>query len=435
MAESSRPPLGSELPVIGGVGRRTFLKATAGAGLGLVVGAPFLAACSPAPSSTPGATAAPGATATPGASATPAAGEPIKIGGLFHLTGVGAIWGPLQQQPATLAVEEINNEGGVLGRPLTLISEDDQTDPDVSVQKGTKLALEDGVEAIFGLVYSSTRSAVAANVAARYKTPYFYPTYNEGGVCGRYFVNLGALPNQQLDFFIPYLMDRFGKSFYFVGQDYVWPRESIKYCEKLITDNGGTMAGTEFVAFGTTDWGPILGRIKAAAPDVYFPFIGGDDLISNLRQFFDFGLNKEIGLASTLLDESFIPVLPADVRGGIPCAASYFMAIDTPENKDFLARFQARFGKDAIVTNIGEGTYASIYIWKAAIEKAGKLDKDAMIDALPDVTFNAPQGEISIEKGSNHARLHQLIAETKADGTFQVLEDFGLVDPISNCTI
>ncbi|TAK02568.1 MAG: hypothetical protein EPO36_01575 [Chloroflexota bacterium] len=409
-------------------GRRTFLRGSAGVGLGIAVGAPLLAACGG------GASPKPSGSTSPGASATPA-GEPIKIGGLFHLTGVGAIWGPLQQQPATLAVEEINASGGVLGRPLTLISEDDETDPDVSVQKGTKLALEEEVEAIFGLVYSSTRSAVAANVADRYKTPYFYPTYNEGGVCGRYFVNLGALPNQQLDFFIPYLMERFGKKFYFVGQDYVWPRESIKYCEKLITEQGGTMAGSEFVAFGTTDWGPILGRIKAAAPDVYFPFIGGDDLISNLRQFFDFGLNKDIGLASTLLDESFIPVLPEDVRGGIPCAASYFMAIDSPENKDFLARFKARFGDDAIVTNIGEGTYDSIYLWKAAIEKAGKLDKEAMIDALPDVSFVAPQGEISIEKGSNHARLHQLIAETKADGSFTVLEDFGLVDPISNCAI
>jgi len=89
----------------------------------------------------------------------------------------------------------------------------------------------------------------------------------------------------------------------------------------------------------------------------------------------------------------------------------------------------------AIVTNIGEGTYDSIYLWKAAVDKAGTLDKEAMIDALPDVSFNAPQGEISIEAGSNHARLHQLIAETNADGSFTVLEDFGLVDPISNCTI
>ncbi len=412
----------------------------------MLIGAPLLAACSgaaspkPSASAAAAATAAPAATAASGASATPAAaaspsGEPIKIGGLFHFTGVGAIWGPLQEQPATLAVEEINAAGGVLGRPLVLLSEDDETNPDVSVQKGTKLTLEDKVEALFGLVYSSTRSAVAANVAARYKEPYFYPTYNEGGVCGRYFVNLGALPNQQLDFFIPYLMDRFGKSFYFVGQDYVWPRESIKYCETLINAAGGKVVGTEFVAFGTTDWGPIMGRIKDANPDVYFPFIGGDDLISNLRQFFDFGLNKEMGLASTLLDESFIPTLPAEVRGGIPCAASYFMAIDTPENKAFLERFQARFGKDAIVTNIGEGTYDSIYMWKQAIEKAGKVDKEAMIDALPDIPFTAPQGEISIEKGSNHARLHQFIADTKADGTFEVLQDFGLVNPLSNCKI
>jgi ABC-type branched-subunit amino acid transport system substrate-binding protein len=111
------------------------------------------------------------------------------------------------------------------------------------------------------------------------------------------------------------------------------------------------------------------------------------------------------------------------------------MAINSPENKEFLARFQERFGKDSIVTNIGEGTYDSIYLWKAAIEKANKVDKEAMIDALPQVAFKAPQGEITIQGGSNHARLHQLIAETKADGTFSVIEDFGLVDPISNCKI
>lgn len=422
------------------IDRRDFLKGTAALGLG-IAGGGLLAACSPsgAASGTPGAPASSGASSAPSAGASSGAaspsGDPIKIGGLFHLTGVGAIWGPLQQQPATLAVEEINASGGVLGRPLELLVEDDETNPDVTVQKATKLTLEDKVDALFGLVYSSTRSAVAANVADRYKVPYFYPTYNEGGVCGRYFVNLGALPNQQLDFFIPYLMDRFGKSFYFVGQDYVWPRESIKYCEKLLKDNGGTMVGSEFVAFGTTDWGPILGRIKDANPDVYFPFIGGDDLISNLRQFFDFGLNKEIGLASTLLDEAFIPTLPEEVRGGIPCAASYFMAIDSPANKAFLERYRARWGDDAIVTNISEGTYDSIHLWRLAIEKAGKLDKEAMIDALPDVVFAAPQGDISIQPGSNHARLHQLIADTKTDGTFQVLQDYGLVDPISNCTI
>ncbi len=361
-------------------------------------------------------------------------GDPIKIGGLFHLTGIGQIWGPLQEQPAQLAVDEINAAGGVLGRPLELISEDDETDPDVSVQKGTKLALEDQVEAIFGLVYSSTRSAVAANVAERYQVPYFYPTYSEGGVCGRYFINLGALPNQQLDFFIPYLMEKYGPKFYFVGQDYVWPQESIAYSTQLIESLGGEVVGTEFVPIGgTNDWGPILGRIRDAAPDVYFPFIGGDDLIANLRQFYDFGLNEDIAIASTLLDESFVPAIPEDARAGIPTAASYFMAVDTPENQAFLEGMRAKFGDDVVVTNVGEGTYNGIHLWAKAVEAAGSLDKEAVIDALPTVSFAAPQGEISIQEGSNHAILRSLIAETQADGTFVVVEDFGLVEPLSDC--
>ena len=184
---------------------------------------------------------------------------------------------------------------------------------------------------------------------------------------------------------------------------------------------------------GTNDWGPILGRIRDAAPDVYFPFIGGDDLIANLRQFYDFGLNEDIAIASTLLDESFIPAIPEDARGGIPTAASYFMAVDTPENMAFLEHMRARFGDDAIVTNVGEGTYNGIHLWAKAVEAAGTLDKEAVIDALPTVSFAAPQGEISIQEGSNHAILRSLIAETQPDGTFVVLEDFGLVEPLSNC--
>jgi ABC-type branched-subunit amino acid transport system substrate-binding protein len=109
------------------------------------------------------------------------------------------------------------------------------------------------------------------------------------------------------------------------------------------------------------------------------------------------------------------------------------MAVDSPENQDFLERFRARWGDDAIVTNIGEGTYNSIHLWAAAVEQAGSLDKEAVIDALPEVSFAAPQGEISIQSGSNHANLHQLIAETQADGTFKVVEDFGLVEPLSDC--
>jgi ABC-type branched-subunit amino acid transport system substrate-binding protein len=158
-------------------------------------------------------------------------------------------------------------------------------------------------------------------------------------------------------------------------------------------------------------------------------------LISNLRQFYDFGLNDDIAIASTLLDESFIPAIPEENRGGIPTAASYFMAVDTPENETFLERFRARWGDDAIVTNIGEGTYNSIHLWAAAVEEAGALDKEAMIDALPAVAFAAPQGEISMQEGSNHAVLRSLIAETQPDGSFVVLEDFGLVEPLSDCEI
>jgi urea transport system substrate-binding protein len=392
--------------------RRTLLRATAASAFAF----PLLAACGD------------------GSSAGGGSKEAVKIGGLFHKSGVGEIWGPLQERPAALAVEEINAAGGVLGRQIQLISEDDQTDPDVAVRKGTKLVQEDGVEALFGLVYSNDRAAVAANVSNRFKVPYFYPTYSEGGVCGQYYVNMGSLPNQQLDQFIPYLMERFGPTFYFVGQDYVWPRESVKYCKKVIADHGGKVANDEYVPIGkVTDWSSVLGRIRSAKPDVFFPFIGGDDLIAILRQFFDFKMNESIGLASTLLDESFITAIPEEVRGGIPCSASYFMAIDSPENTKFVAALKKKFGNDAITTNVGEALYDSIYMWKMACEKAGTFDHGKMIEALKDVKFSAPQGEVSIYQDTNSAVLNQIIAESQADGTFKILKNFGLTNPVTEC--
>jgi ABC-type branched-subunit amino acid transport system substrate-binding protein len=158
--------------------------------------------------------------------------ETVKLGGLFHMTGDGSIWGPMMQQCMELAVEQINADGGVMGRQIEMIAEDDATSTDVVVQKGTKLVQKDGVKAMFGVVYSSVRAALAANVAERYKVPYFYPTYWESQTsCGRYFISMGAIPNQQLDFFIPFLMEKFGPNFYCVGQDYNWPQVSIDYIE------------------------------------------------------------------------------------------------------------------------------------------------------------------------------------------------------------
>jgi len=361
--------------------------------------------------------------------------ETVKLGGLFHMTGGGSIWGPMMQQCMQLAVSEINEGGGVLGQQLEMISEDDATSTDVVVQKGTKLVQSDGVKAMFGIVYSSVRAALAANVAERFHVPYFYPTYWESKTsCGRYFISMGAIPNQQLDFFIPFLIQKFGPNMYFVGQDYIWPRVSVEYIESIMPQHGGKVVGKEFVPFDQSDWSSIIQRIKQAKPNVFFPFIGGNGLVACLKQYYDFGFDG-VAIAATLMDEMYVPAFQPELRKGMHCAVSYLMELDNPVNKAFVANFKKKFGQDAILNNMGEGLYDSVYVWKLAVEKAKSLDIERTVDALGGISFQAPQGEISIDGKSNHAALHQIIAEVRADGGFTILKDFGKVAAKTDCVV
>ena len=104
-------------------------------------------------------------------------------------------------------------------------------------------------------------------------------------------------------------------------------------------------------------------------------------------------------------------------------------------NKAFVKRFQEKFGKDVPLANTVEANYDSVWLWKQAVEKAGKLDREAVMDALGGQTFLAPQGEITIDKKSNHTALHQIIAECQADGSFKIIKDFGKIDPVTECRI
>ncbi|MEZ5593381.1 MAG: ABC transporter substrate-binding protein [Gammaproteobacteria bacterium] len=143
--------------------------------------------------------------------------------------------------------------------------------------------------------------------------PYFYPTYWESQTsCGRYFISMGAIPNQQLDFFIPFLIEKFGPKIYCVGQDYNWPRVSIAYIEQLLPKHGGELVGRCNVPFDQSDWSSIIQRVKSAQPDVFFPFIGGNGLVACLKQFYDFGFDG-ISVAATLMDEMYLPQLRARV--------------------------------------------------------------------------------------------------------------------------
>ncbi|GIK41982.1 MAG: ABC transporter substrate-binding protein [Chloroflexota bacterium] len=402
----------------GDLSRRDFLK-VAGGLIGGTAAASLLAAC--------------GATQPTTNQAQPEGGEDrVRLGFMTTISGIGSIHAPPTINAAQLAIDEINKAGGVLGKQVDLLIEDNNTNVDIAVQKGLKLVQQKDVAAFIDFGFSNSRFAVAEKVALAHKKLMLSPIFYEGGICNRYFFNISALPNQGIDPFVPWLMqNKNAQSFYGIGSDYAWGIGSINAVEKAAGANSAKFLGREEAPLGTSDWSAIIQRLQGAGPDVCFVFVAGNDLVTFLKQFFDFGLNDKIQLAFTFFQEEVTPSIAPEFRAGHLSTNTYFMSLDTPENKKFLADYAAVAGSDAIVTNFGEGTYDAIHMWAEACKKAGTFETEAVVTALEGLSFDGPQGKVTIDSKTHHATVRCLIGESTEDPKkFNIAADLGLIPPV-----
>jgi urea transport system substrate-binding protein len=356
----------------------------------------------------------------------------VKLGLMNTLTGGGSIHAPSVLNCAKLAVDEINAAGGVLGSRVFLEIEDNHTDLDISIQKATKLVKDTKVAAMIDMSFSHQRIAVATQVAEPLKAIYMSPVFYEGGICGRYFFNTGGLPNQNIETMVPWAGKEYGKRFYLIGSDYAWGRGSAGAAKKAIEANGFELAGEEYAPLGQTEWSAIIQRMAEAEANFGFLWVAGNDLVTFLKQFIDFGLKDKLRLGFTYMSEEVTPSLPPANRAGLLASTSYLMSLDTPENKAFLERFTASFGKDQVVTAFGEATYDSVYLWKLACEKAGTFESEAVVNALEGMTFpDAPQGPITIDPVTHNSRVREIVGESTEDpNAFKIVADLGMIDPV-----
>jgi urea transport system substrate-binding protein len=361
-----------------------------------------------------------------------AANQPVKIGILTSLTGVHAIFGETMLHCAQFAHKEINDKGGIAGRKLELVVEDDETDPKVGIEKARKLIKRDKVDAIVGAISSAMRNAVGT-VTTKEKTVYVYPTYYEGGYCHEGVFVTGAIPNQQIERFVPWIMENVGKTFYIAGSDYIWPKETAKVVRALVEKNGGqVVAPEEYFPWNTGDFSSLVNRVARAKPAVMYSLLIGSDSVTFLKQFHNFGLKKTTRVCTSGVAEKEAAGL-GEAGIGIVSSQSYFMTLDTPRNKAFLDGFRTMFPQEKHVDSIAEGMYNGVHMAALAIAKAGKSDWNTLNKAFPGLRFNAPQGEISMAD-NRHAALNSIIAECVNDkGELRIIKSFGVTPPKVNC--
>ena len=363
----------------------------------------------------------------------------VKLGLMPPLTGLVGIYGMEIVRAAQIACMEVNENGGVLGRTLELVIEDDGSQPETAVEAADALVNQHHCVAMIGNLLSNSRIAVAYRVAEPHKIPYLNFSFYEGSILSRYFFHFAALPNQQIDRMIPYMREKFGPRMFFAGHNYEWPRGSIDAAKLALLRAGGEVVGEEYFPFGVDAGGIefLLDTISAAKPDVFVPYFAGADQVHLLTRFTERGLKDRMAVVMGHYDEMMASILPAQVREGFYSSNTYFMSVDSAANRSYLARLAKHAGVsgvwpagNGILTNFGEGTYVCVKAFAKAANEAGSLDPEALVDALKTVAVTGPQGLVRMDPASHHATVNTYLSRCQADGSFAIVDSFGAIRPV-----
>ncbi len=351
--------------------------------------------------------------------------DTIKIGLVFSLTGGTAISEECMYNSAVLAIDEINAAGGIKGKKIEYVVKDYATDADTAVKVVKEMIMQDKVCAIVGLYTSSSRVAVEP-ILEEYKVPLVYPTFYEGETPNKYVVYTGAVPNQQGDYFVPYLMNNVSKNFYLLGTDTTYASAINSQAEALVKSLNGNVVGNELVASSVTEFSDILAKIKNKCGDdgcVIYANLNGDSGTAFYTQFSQAGLSDKYTIASFIMDESFSTAL-GKAAVGTYASVNYFNSIDSAENKKYLDAYSKKFGanKVASVTAVGESTYDAMYLLSKSLEKCGDdINTDKILSNFDNLTFDAPQGLIKVDPDTHHIYCKARVGLVKEDGTIETV--------------
>jgi urea transport system substrate-binding protein len=339
---------------------------------------------------------------------------------------------------ALMTIEEINTNGGVLGKKVEAVVVDPASNWPLFAEKARELLQKNKVAVVFGCWTSVSRKSVLP-VFEELNGLLFYPVQYEGEESSRNVFYTGAAPNQQAIPAVDYLMSKEGgeaKRFFLLGTDYVYPRTTNKILRAYLHSKGITDADIEevYTPFGHSDYQTIVANIKKFA-------VAGKRtaVVSTINGDFNVPFYKELanqGLKATDVPVVAFSVGEEELRGidtkplvGHLAAWNYFMSLDTPENKAFIAKWKDYVKKNKLpsgdkrVTNDPmEATYIGIHMWRQAVEQAGTTDVDAVRQALGYQTFKAPSGFTEALDAKNH-HLHKpvFIGEIREDGQFDIV--------------
>ena len=289
------------------------------------------------------------------------------------------------------------------------------------------------MDVLLGGIYSSTRQAIKEVAVVRGKTLYIYPEQYEGQECDPLIFCTGPVPAQQVDPFIPWLMQTTGaKKFYLPSADYIWPRVMNKKVREVVKANGGTIVGEEYFPLDHTDYHATVGKIAVSGAEVVFNTIVPPGVTAFFEQLHDSGFTARGGhLVCTYFDENFLNMVPAAHVEGLYSCLDYYQGVGDPFSRKLLAQYDTLYPGHAMFTggSACSGLYRGLRLWAAAVTEAGSLAQSDVIEALDRAQIaEGPGGSAAMMPGQHHARMNMYIAQARS-GRFQVVKNLGAIDP------
>lgn len=336
--------------------------------------------------------------------------DPIRIGAIYLMSGSAATYGKFAQQGIELAIDEINADGGVLGRKLAVQLEDSQGKAATAIQAARKLVYQDKADVLMGLDSSGVAQGLVPVLPELGKP--FIITHAAtpdvtGKLCNKYTYRISVNVHQNMSGAAEVAKATGAKRWTTIGPDYAFGHQSWEFFGKFLKERmpeAELMTEVAFPRFGAEDFTPFIDSIMAAKPDGVLISVWGGDLVNFVRQannrgFFDQGFQvlMSVGAATEVLT-----ALGDQLPEGVWLGTRYWYdAHDNELNKKFVSSYKQKYNTPPSYN--AEGAYMAVHAYKAAIEKAGSTDGDAVVAALSGLTIPAPTGDLTFRKGDNQA--------------------------------
>jgi urea transport system substrate-binding protein len=357
----------------------------------------------------------------------------VTVGQLHSATGTMAISETGSIQAEQLAIDQINAMGGILGRKIKVIKEDGASDWPTFAEKSKKLLVNDRVAAVFGCWTSASRKAVLP-VFEKENGMLYYPTFYEGLEQSKNVIYTGQEATQQIIWGLDWAAkEKKAKSFFLIGSDYIWPRTSNKIARAHIERVGklGSVVGEEYYPLGHTNFNSLINKIKVAKPDCIYAIIVGGSNVAFYKQLKAAGITADKQFLLTIsVTEDEILGIGGENMVGFYAAMKYFQSLDNPNNKKFVEAFKAKYGAKEVIGDVTQAAYLGPWLWKAAVEKAGSFDVNAVAKASPGIEFKeAPEGYVKIHE-NHHLWSKTRIGQAQMDGQYKLIaESPNLIEP------